>query len=240
MHGVLEALEKFIFMSEPTDVDRSKCSVLVIDDDEILVDSLSALLREAGFHVLTSTDGHKGLITLHSTLQNIDVVILDYNMPHCNGEQALTYLRKINPDVKVVGLTGMSNMQLPPGYRWEVDRLVEKPFTSADLIQCLIEVVPSNGNPKEKAPIQMPIGLENTTNYHRGKGKDHLATFVRKGMLSGKEAARVKMLASIAPEKGDEVIHLLTDLIELYDSGVITLIEFVPKKERILASYCVI
>ena len=238
MQGVLEALEKFIFVNEPTEADRSHCSVLIIDDDRILVDTLCGLLQDAGFNVLTSSTGHKGLITLHSTLQTIDVVILDYNMPHFDGEQALTYLRKLNPNVKVIGLTGMSNMQLPPGFRWEVDRLIEKPFNSTDLIQCLIEVVPGQDHekkPVKPTPVQTPMPKDNISAPHIGKVKDKLADFIRYKLVTGKEAARIRLLARISPEKGDEVLRLLEDLVELRSSNVITQLEFESKKERILS-----
>ena len=114
-----------------------KCTILVIDDDPALLDSLRPLLREAKFTVLTALSGAKGLDLLRYAQKDIRVVLLDYNMPRLSGLETLTYVRKISPNAKVVALTGIAPELLPEEYRTNVDRYMPKPFRTSELVKVI-------------------------------------------------------------------------------------------------------
>jgi len=75
-------------------------TLLVVDDDE----SIRLLLRDefcdSGYNVVTAIDGEEGLVAFDE--QNIDVVVLDLNMPKLSGEQVAAKLKSIAPNVPVV------------------------------------------------------------------------------------------------------------------------------------------
>jgi CheY-like chemotaxis protein len=146
MSGLVRAIHALFFTSDASEPYRddeqpaapaSKPTVLVIDDDAEFLSCVRPLLREAGFNVLTSGSGPKGLDMLRYAPRDLRVVLLDFNMPGFNGAQTLQYVRKLNPAVKVFGVTGINEEELPEEFRQGVDRLVPKPFKTADLIALL-------------------------------------------------------------------------------------------------------
>ena len=114
-----------------------KCTVLAIDDDPSFLCILRPVLREEGFDVLTSTSGAKGLDMLRYGARDIRVVLLDYNMPQLNGAETLEHLRRLRPQVKVLAVTGVDAQLLPPSFREGVDKFLQKPFRSKELVDTI-------------------------------------------------------------------------------------------------------
>ena len=112
----------------------AKPTVLVVDDDTVLLELMQAVLISAGFNTLTANRGTKGLELLHQTAAKVKVLILDYQMPIINGAQMLPCVRRLAPATKVLGVSGTDPYDLPPGFRAGVDQLLRKPFTRNDLI----------------------------------------------------------------------------------------------------------
>ena len=61
--------------------------VLIIDDEKDILESLSSILRDEGFQVLTAIDGHEGLAIFEK--ERPEVVLLDVWMPEMDGLQVL-------------------------------------------------------------------------------------------------------------------------------------------------------
>ena len=119
------------------DGSEPKATILVIDDDPLLLLTVKTLLGKSGFNVLATPSSPKGLDMLRYAGSDIRVVLLDYNMPRLNGDQALTFVRQLNPNVKVIGLTAMNLDLLPKAYRVGVDKLLAKPVVAADLLSAV-------------------------------------------------------------------------------------------------------
>ncbi len=66
----------------------TKKTILIVDDEAILVDLLQFQLTAKGYHVLTACDGRGGLEELSKT--SPDLIILDINMPHIGGLEFYT------------------------------------------------------------------------------------------------------------------------------------------------------
>lgn len=110
-------------------------TVLVIDDDAVMLKIIEETLKENEFSVVTATDGLDGLDLVRTI--NPDAVILDRNMPGLSGDETLKIL-KDDPDTKnipVVMLTGQNSIS-------EVSKCLEmgardyivKPFDANNLI----------------------------------------------------------------------------------------------------------
>ena len=102
-------------------VEKGAATVLAVDDDETYLNVIGETLRQDGMRVFASTSPSKGLDMLRYKGGEIDVVLLDYNMPILNGEVTLRHMRKICPDIKVIALTGVEAQELPASFREEVD-----------------------------------------------------------------------------------------------------------------------
>jgi len=122
-------------------IENSNYTVLVVDDDRDLNNTLRDALSEVGFNVLTSTSGLKGLETLRSGSRNVDVVLLDYSMPTLDGTQTLEYLNNQFPNIKTIGITGFDTAELPDAYRNKVEKLLTKPIKISDLVDAIHSVL---------------------------------------------------------------------------------------------------
>jgi CheY-like chemotaxis protein len=112
-------------------------TILIIDDDAVLVDALRLGLSGGRFKVLTANSGVKGLEVIRFAKQEVRVVLLDFGMSRLDGAQTLQHLRKLSPSSKVIGYTGMAYSELPEEYTAGVDLLLAKPCTSAQLIAAI-------------------------------------------------------------------------------------------------------
>ena len=130
---------------------ESKPTVLVIDDDPSFLDAMRMVLRGEGYNVLASSTGPKGFDMLRYAGGDIRAVLLDFNMPSFNGTDTLQFLRKLNPDVKVLAISGVRLDELPSEFRQQTDRFIPKPFTNADLLRTLDEVLQPNAAPAPPA-----------------------------------------------------------------------------------------
>ena len=122
-------------------IENSNYTVLVVDDDKDLNNTLRDALSEVGFNVLTNNSGLKGLETLRSGSRNVDVVLLDYSMPVVDGSQTLEYLTDRFPKVKTIGITGFNTAELPDDYRNKVGKLLTKPIMISDLVAAIHSVL---------------------------------------------------------------------------------------------------
>ncbi len=79
-------------------------TVLVVDDEQISVSIRADLLRLSGYDVLTAHTGGEGLDLF--LRYRADVTVLDLVLPDLDGEDVLRRIREIQPDARVIVLTG--------------------------------------------------------------------------------------------------------------------------------------
>ena len=79
-------------------------SVLIIEDDEFVKNMLKQTFDRAGYDVATASNGRIGIQLYQS--KPFDVVITDLIMPDMEGIETITQLRKIDPGVKVIAISG--------------------------------------------------------------------------------------------------------------------------------------
>ena len=99
-------------------------TVLVIDDDPDFRSMVGEELSRAGFGVTEAEGGEQGVQALHNA--DVDVILLDLQMPGTDGFGVLNYIQKTNKDFPVILLSGLppdqiqksikrlSNRNLPP------------------------------------------------------------------------------------------------------------------------------
>jgi len=80
--------------------------ILIIDDEETIRELASMVLEEMGYQVMVAVDGKDGVEVFGQYRHSITGVLLDMTMPHMNGEDCFSELRKINPGIKVILSSG--------------------------------------------------------------------------------------------------------------------------------------
>ncbi|OQX25965.1 MAG: Fis family transcriptional regulator [Desulfobacteraceae bacterium IS3] len=103
-------------------------SVMVIDDEASIRQSLSGLLSDEGFDVATASNGYEALKIIES--ESPDLVLLDIWMPGIDGIETLKEIKKNNPFVQVIIITGHGNIETAvKATKLGAFDLIEKPLS---------------------------------------------------------------------------------------------------------------
>ena len=115
-------------------------AVLVVDDEPALVDICSAMLSQIGCMPVPSCDSEEALDIYREKAQELDLAILDVNMPKMSGIQLLRKLKEINEQVSVILITGFSDRTLEgESPDPAVFRVLQKPFSFSALTSTIHE-----------------------------------------------------------------------------------------------------
>jgi len=112
-------------------------TVLVVDDEYHVRHVTAMMLQYAGgYSVVEAASGSEALeIAKHRPL---DLAVVDVVMPDLTGDQVVTALRRLDPDLKVLYLTGrVDTLFANRGALWESESYLEKPYTRAGLLQAV-------------------------------------------------------------------------------------------------------
>lgn len=85
---------------------KAKGTILVVDDDEMILDVMSEMLGMLGYKVLTADNGLTAIDIYRRRSESVDLVLLDIIMPKLNGDEVFERLKLINPDIKVICASG--------------------------------------------------------------------------------------------------------------------------------------
>jgi DNA-binding NtrC family response regulator len=86
--------------------------VLIIDDDPAQLHVREAVLREAGFSVITTNTAQAALELLRdSKVERLGVIVTDHVMPGDSGSVFVTELRRASPDVPVIVVSGLAEAE---------------------------------------------------------------------------------------------------------------------------------
>ena len=109
-------------------------TILLVDDESIILQVGRRLLKELGYRVFIANNGKSAMKILSACKDDIDLVILDLVMPEMNGREVYTRMKQIKPDLHVLLASGY-------GIDWQARELIEegchgfiqKPFKFNDL-----------------------------------------------------------------------------------------------------------
>ena len=89
--------------------------ILVVDDEPIILETMSAILESRGYAVRTAHDGFAGLATLRETLP--DMIISDLRMPNMSGFEFLSIVRRRFPHIPIIVISGEFVLKGTPATR---------------------------------------------------------------------------------------------------------------------------
>ena len=125
--------------AEPITVPR--LSVLVVDDDSLVLTSTSLLLEDLGHRVVSATSGAQAL-ALFDQGEVIDLMITDMAMPQMSGAQLAHAVRLLKPDLPIILATGYAERL--EGFAAQLPRL-PKPFTQMNLVAIIAQSMKGGG-----------------------------------------------------------------------------------------------
>jgi len=111
-------------------------SVLVVDDEQGILESLGILLRNAGFNTYTARGGRAGLEQLASVQP--DIVLTDVRMPGVGGVEILAAARQQNSDTPVILMTAQATLESAmQAVNEGAFYYIQKPFRNDELLAIL-------------------------------------------------------------------------------------------------------
>lgn len=90
---------------------KEKHTILLVDDEQNILDSLSRILKPARYQVLTSNSAAEALSLLKKEKGLIDVILSDNKMPKMTGIEFLGKVKELFPDIIRIMLTGKSDVE---------------------------------------------------------------------------------------------------------------------------------
>jgi two-component system cell cycle sensor histidine kinase/response regulator CckA len=119
-------------------------TVLIADDEPVVLNTTSALLRHRGFETVLAVDGHDAVRQFRASPGRFTAVLLDLSMPGLGGAEALRVIRSVDSSVPALVMSGFSEQDVFDRVRG-LGRVavVRKPFTQEMLLSRMAEVTPN-------------------------------------------------------------------------------------------------
>ena len=117
-------------------------TILLIEDEEMLRELITAVIESKGYSVLTAADGEDGVDLFTRRQSEIAVVISDLGLPKLSGDEVLRRIRSINPSARFIAASGF----IEPNVKSKlleigVTHFVQKPYLLAEILQTIREVI---------------------------------------------------------------------------------------------------
>ncbi len=120
-------------------------TVLLVDDDDMLVDIGRQMLQALGYQVMVARTGREAVEIYEKNQDSIDMVMLDMIMPDMGGAQACDRMKEINPDLKILVSSGYAR---EGEARWTLAQgcngFIQKPFSLKQLSEKIRGILDSD------------------------------------------------------------------------------------------------
>jgi len=190
----------------------SKATVLIVDDDPLVADSLAAFLRGKEYTVSVETDSHRALKAMRDGA-TFDLLLTDVNMPGLDGFGLLKEVRKVDPGLVVVMLTGYGTIESAvKAMREGAEDYVTKPVIDEEMLLTVERALKrrrlAQENEQLKRQLHRSLKLENLV------GADHRMRKIYETMqtvaatratvlITGESGTGKSLIARAIPVPGD-------------------------------------
>jgi PAS domain S-box-containing protein len=111
-------------------------TVLVVEDEPAMVRLLKKLLHQAGYDVLAAMDGEQAVDLFRRHKENIDIALVDLNLPKTKGSEVIRALKEQNPNMRIIVASGY----LEPEVRSQLSRAgvkeyIHKPYAIDEVLK---------------------------------------------------------------------------------------------------------
>ena len=186
-----------------------KQKALVIDDEQVVLDSVRKILTDENYEVDVSLSGREGLNW--AIQKKYDIVLTDIRMPDIGGMRVLRDIKRANPSLPVVMITGYASVQSSvQAMKLGAADYIEKPFTPDQLIEAVASAldIAATRPPEEQALIH----------------KEEMITILERAAFDSEFIAQLLYKGADALEEydltGPEKLALLTGDIEWIEKNI--------------------
>jgi signal transduction histidine kinase/CheY-like chemotaxis protein len=130
--------------------------ILLVDDEQAVLRSTSALLKRYGYQVLCAASGAEALETIRAQKNRVSLVIMDVSMPGMDGRECLKRVLELMPQMRVIMMSGygLSALDWDPRHSGAA-AFLDKPFD----INIFLDVIRQqlDASPPLRAPFPVPL-----------------------------------------------------------------------------------
>jgi two-component system, cell cycle sensor histidine kinase and response regulator CckA len=124
------------------DVKFKKQTILIIDDEEMLLDLLSEILIQSGYRTYKAANGIEALGLYQNYQDEIDLVISDIGMPKMGGQETFEKLKLLNANVKLIFASGFLEIEK----KNELEKqgaigFIQKPFQAQEILEMVYKIL---------------------------------------------------------------------------------------------------
>lgn len=116
-----------------------KINILVVDDEEIMRNLFTDILREKGYEVTAAPNGKDAQEKAKQEL--FHMAFVDVHMPIMNGIQTLRALKEISPDIVIVMMDSFSDILAGEARKEDVFKCLHKPFSIEEVLEIVEDAV---------------------------------------------------------------------------------------------------
>jgi DNA-binding NtrC family response regulator len=128
------------YAAKPVPTFKSVPNVLVVDDENTVCNSCRKILTREGYNVEVALSGEEALNKVKGS--GFDVLITDWKMPEIDGIEVAKRIKKENPDIAVIMITGYPSVESSiQAIRSGVSDYVPKPFTPEELSDAVVRAL---------------------------------------------------------------------------------------------------
>jgi CheY-like chemotaxis protein len=102
--------------------------ILIVDDEAQIREITAAILSQHGYRVIIAADGTEAVALFAPRSTEIRVLITDLGMPNLDGASLANVARRLNPNVKILAMSGLASGGLSNEMRRFADAFLIKPF----------------------------------------------------------------------------------------------------------------
>jgi len=128
------------------DLPNGNETILVIEDEELLVDLITTILVSKGYKVLSAADGEEGVAIFRKQKDEIAAIVTDLGLPKLSGDEVIMKIKSIDPTSKIILSSGFLDAEgkaalLATG----AERFLMKPYKPVEVLQTVREIIDGKG-----------------------------------------------------------------------------------------------
>jgi two-component system cell cycle sensor histidine kinase/response regulator CckA len=131
--------------TSPKTTEFGHATILVVEDEALLRQAVSKMLRKVGFDVIEAGDGSAAMDVIRAATpkNDIDVLLLDVTLPGASSREVYEEAKRLRPGLAVIVTSAKSEEVAAAWLSTKIARFLRKPFGLAELLEVIREVLSS-------------------------------------------------------------------------------------------------
>jgi C4-dicarboxylate-specific signal transduction histidine kinase len=132
---------KVILDVRDEDVDGNGETILIVDDESLILETARETLESRNYRVLTASSGAEATKVFQQQRDRVDLVLLDMMMPGTDGFDTKDAVRAVDPTIRVIASSGLRRSSAEGGRLADVDGFLPKPYSDEQLLRMVRQVL---------------------------------------------------------------------------------------------------